>query len=49
MERSEHDTANLLLRAAVAHENGDIILIASGSREGLPAEIGGILFHFSVS
>ena len=46
---SAHKLQSLLLKTAVCLPNGTIVLVAQGSKEGMPAEIGGLLLHFKVS
>ena len=36
------------LRAGVCLENGTIVVLAVGHKEGMPAEFGGILLHYTV-
>lgn len=45
---ADHGITNLLLRSAVSLPNGTIVVIATGTKTGMPAELGGILLHFSV-
>jgi len=46
---ADHGITNLLLRSAASMPDGKIVVVATGSKAGMPAEIGGILLHFSVS
>ena len=48
LKQSEHGISNLLLRSGTCLRDGTIVVVATGSKAGMPAQIGGLLLHFSV-
>ena len=49
LDQATHGISDLHLKTGVCLADGTIVLVATGHKEEMTAELGGILLHFTVS
>ena len=48
LTQRQHGITNLHLKSGVCLADGTIVVIATGYKDGMPAQLGGLLLHFLV-